>query len=248
MNAITPRLRIFAGPNGSGKSTIKEMLPPQWLGVYVNADELETQLKLDGGIDLGQFGIASSQSAIDSFLETSGLAIREDVMSSLGTWILDDRILRIDAPLLSSYHASILADFIRCSLVDARISFTFETVMSSPTKVDFLRNAKAAGYRVYLYFIATENPEINVARVRHRVASGGHSVPEKKITERYYRCLELLDSAIQSTDRAYLFDSSENERRNWIAEVTSGTDLEIKTDSVPAWFRNSVLSKYDQAG
>jgi hypothetical protein len=32
------------------------------------------------------------------------------------------------------------------------------------------------------------------------------------------------------------------------AEVTSGSDLEIKTDSVPAWFRNSVLSKYDQAG
>ncbi len=247
MNAITPRLRIFAGPNGSGKSTIKEMLPPQWLGVYVNADELETRLKLDGGIDLGPFGITSSQSAIDSFLKTSGLAIRDDVMSSLGSWILEDRILRIEAPIFSSYHASILADFIRCSLVDARISFTFETVMSSPTKVDFLRNAKAAGYRVYLYFIATENPEINVARVSHRVASGGHSVPEKKITERYYRCLELLDSAIQLTDRAYLFDSSENERRNWIAEITSGMDLEIKTDSVPAWFRNSVLSKYDQA-
>lgn len=248
MNAITPRLRIFAGPNGSGKSTIKEMLPPQWLGVYVNADELETRLKRDGGIDLGEFGIDSSQSAIDSFLKASGLALRHDVVSSLGTWVMEERTLRIDAPEISSYHASILADFIRFSLVDARISFTFETVMSSPAKVDFLRNAKAAGYRTYLYFIATENPEINVARVRHRVAAGGHSVPEGKIIERYHRSLELLDSAIQSTDRAYLFDSSENERRNWIAEITSGTDLEIKTDSVPAWFRNSVLSKYDPAG
>jgi predicted ABC-type ATPase len=36
-----PRLRIFAGPNGSGKSTIKDMLPQAWLGVYINADDIE---------------------------------------------------------------------------------------------------------------------------------------------------------------------------------------------------------------
>jgi predicted ABC-type ATPase len=32
-------LRVFAGPNGSGKSTIHEILRPEWIGVYVNADE-----------------------------------------------------------------------------------------------------------------------------------------------------------------------------------------------------------------
>lgn len=30
-----PRLRMFAGPNGSGKSTIKKVLPPELLGVYL---------------------------------------------------------------------------------------------------------------------------------------------------------------------------------------------------------------------
>ncbi len=40
MSAPTPRLRMFAGPNGSGKSTIKEFLHSEWLGVYVNADEI----------------------------------------------------------------------------------------------------------------------------------------------------------------------------------------------------------------
>lgn len=33
MSAPVPRLRMFAGPNGSGKSTIKDILPPEWLGV-----------------------------------------------------------------------------------------------------------------------------------------------------------------------------------------------------------------------
>lgn len=248
MNSAVPRLRIFAGPNGSGKSTIKDILPPQWLGVYVNADDIETGLKLQGRIDLGEYGIDATQAALSAFLTESGLARRPEFKESLGSWILDGGHLRIDAPTISSYHASILADFIRYRLVDARASFTFETVMSSPAKVEFLRRAKAVGYRTYLYFIATENPEINVARVRHRVASGGHPVPEQKIVERYFRCLELLDSAIQSTDRAYLFDSSESDRRNWIAEITSGSDLEIKTDSVPAWFRKAVLAKYDPVG
>lgn len=42
MSEPTPRLRMFAGPNGSGKSTLKKVvtdqLPPEVLGIYVNAD------------------------------------------------------------------------------------------------------------------------------------------------------------------------------------------------------------------
>jgi len=41
--------------------------------------------------------------------------------------------------------------------------------MSSPDKVNFLHRAKDAGFRVYLYYVATENPEINISRVAHRV-------------------------------------------------------------------------------
>ena len=50
----TPRLRIFAGPNGSGKSTIKEVIAPALLGIYVNPDEIEKALNEYGllGISL----------------------------------------------------------------------------------------------------------------------------------------------------------------------------------------------------
>jgi predicted ABC-type ATPase len=41
MKSAIPRLRMFAGPNGSGKSTIKEGLLPEWLGVYINPDEIK---------------------------------------------------------------------------------------------------------------------------------------------------------------------------------------------------------------
>ena len=70
------------------------------------------------------------------------------------------------------------ADFIRQKLLEARVSFTFETVMSVPDKVAFLRKAQQFGYRTYLYYVATEDPDINISRVRYRVKMGGHPVPE----------------------------------------------------------------------
>ena len=42
--AVKARLRVFAGPNGSGKSTILKNLDPEWIGCYVNADEIEKSL------------------------------------------------------------------------------------------------------------------------------------------------------------------------------------------------------------
>jgi predicted ABC-type ATPase len=85
---------------------------------------------------------------------------------------------------------------------------------------------------------------ININRVRLRVAQGGHDVPEDKIVSRYSRSLDLLLPAIRETDRAYVFDNSgENKERVWVAEITAGEQLELKTDRVPAWFQRAVLDK-----
>jgi predicted ABC-type ATPase len=58
------RLRVFAGPNGSGKSTIRELLREEWIGVYVNADEIEKVLARKRGIDLSEFALADSASGL----------------------------------------------------------------------------------------------------------------------------------------------------------------------------------------
>ncbi|MEE4342266.1 hypothetical protein V2J66_11620 [Pseudomonas alliivorans] len=56
--------------------------------------------------------------------------------------------------------------------------------MSHPSKVEIMREARHRGYRTYLYFVSTENPEINVGRVAIRVREGGH--PVESITVRDY--------------------------------------------------------------
>ena len=115
--------------------------------------------------------------------------------------------------------------------------------MSHRSKVDLLREAQLAGYRTYLYFICTDDPEINVARIAARVNTGGHAVPEEKTRVRCYRTLELLPSAIQESNRAYLFDNSlEHEDKVWIAEFTDGATVRfnVEEEDLPAWFLNSV--------
>lgn len=52
-----PRLRMFAGPNGSGKSTLKELLWPDWLGIYINADDIERKIKSEGGFRLANLDV-----------------------------------------------------------------------------------------------------------------------------------------------------------------------------------------------
>lgn len=147
---------------------------------------------------------------------------------------------------IDSYVASILSDWLRRALIETRQSFTFETVLSSADKLDVFRRAKEAGYRIYLYFVATEDPTINVARVAQRVALDGHSVPRDKIVSRYYRSLELLLDAIRLSDRAYIFDNSEENTQGksvWVAEVVDGRELELRVDFIPAWVDTYVLSK-----
>jgi len=100
------------------------------------------------------------------------------------------------------------------------------------------------GYRTYLYFVATEDADINVSRVKYRVKVGGHPVAEDKIRSRYVRSLELLPQAVTYADRAYIFDNSGAERV-WVAEVTDGLEIEMKTDEMPAWFKAALWDKFE---
>ena len=77
-------------------------------------------------------------------------------------------------------------------------SFTYETVMSHEKKIEFIENAKAAGYRVYLYFFATSDPQINVNRIQLRVKQDGHDVSESIVYQRYERSLAQLKKSCQT--------------------------------------------------
>jgi len=240
---------MFAGPNGSGKSTLKSYLPVELLGVYLNADEIEQEVRETGHLDLSSYGVTAASDEVlafftgSSFLESAGLG------ESARALTFADGRLDFSRVQVNSYLASVAVDFLRTRLLQTRTSFTFETVMSHPDKVQVLARARRAGFRTYLYFVATDDPAINISRVRNRVAQGGHPVPEDRIESRYHRSLDLLMDAIRHTHRAYVFDNSgdsSDPRQTWLAEITDGTELELKSDRIPSWFKRAILDKASQ--
>jgi predicted ABC-type ATPase len=241
-----PRLRMFAGPNGSGKSTLKTYLPPPLLGVYLNPDEIERSILKSGFLDLADYGVISSSQAVLSFFEKSSLLGDSGSERAFSRFEFNNGHLTFAGAQENSYLASVLVDFLRQKLMEKKVSVTLETVMSHPGKVELLQAAQHAGYRTYLYYVATDDPAINISRVKNRVSLGGHFVREDKITSRYNRSLELLMPAIRYSNRAYIFDNSRESDTNtqtWVAEITDGKILNLKSDKIPGWFKRSVLDK-----
>lgn len=242
MNFQTPRLRIFAGPNGSGKSTLQAVISKELLGVYINPDEIEKEIKEFNFLDLTSYGVQTDEIEILSFFSKSTLLEKADLLEEAEYLRFIDHKLDFFNVIVNSYFASVCADFIRKKLLGIRKSFTFETVMSSYDKVELLKLAQKLGYRTYLYFIATHDPLINISRVQYRVSRGGHDVPEDKIISRYTRSLENLWPAIQHTNRAYVFDNS-GHRQAWICEVTNGLELDIRHHAVPHWVDKYLIDR-----
>jgi predicted ABC-type ATPase len=243
----TPRLRMFAGPNGSGKSTIKAaiaaVIGPELFGVYINPDEIESGIRASGVLDLALYGVETSAGDVLDFFVASSFLAKVGLTHEAAALRYDDGKLDFAAVSVNSYFASVAADFIRHKLLDAGVTFTFETVMSSEDKIEFLKKAQEHGFRTYLYYVATEDPEINISRVASRVAEGGHPVPTDKIVERYRRSLGLLADAVQYVNRAYIFDNS-SDNKVWVAEVTDNDILELKTDVMPNWFKTALWDKF----
>jgi len=87
-------------------------------------------------------------------------------------------------------------------------SLIFETVLSAPDKISFIQRAKQKGYFIRLFFIGTDHPQINAARIVHRVMMGGHDVPISKIISRYSKSIINCKLLVPVVDRLYLYDNS----------------------------------------
>lgn len=108
--------------------------------------------------------------------------------------------------------AAVRAQEIREECLLGGTSMLVETVFSRQDKLEFIQRAKNAGFFVRFFFIGTDTPEINAARVARRVISGGHDVPITKIISRYDRSIAYAALAFQIADRAYVYDNSVDNR------------------------------------
>ncbi|WP_150911580.1 AAA family ATPase [Marinobacter halotolerans] len=150
------------------------------------------------------------------------------------------RSLWPDAPEKHSYEAALIAERERFRLIEERQSFCFETVFSHPSKVDFVGTAKAAGFRIRIFYFHLELASLNKARVASRVKSGGHSVPEAKIESRIPRTLANLRQCVGLADELHLVDNSSLDRPYVRLALWQSGQWHLYHETLPQWARELI--------
>jgi predicted ABC-type ATPase len=129
--------------------------------------------------------------------------------------------------------------------INERGSLAFETTLGGNTIPGLLERAADSGLGIRVWFVALESPELHLARVRARVARGGHDIPEGKVRERYDRSRINLVRLLPKLTSLMVYDNSEEAdpavtvpRPRLILHVEEGRIVEMcAPHAVPRWAR-----------
>ena len=108
--------------------------------------------------------------------------------------------------------------------------FHQETTLAGQSIIKTVKKAKQKGFEVHLWYIYVDTVEIAKQRVRDRVASGGHGIPEEIIERRSLTSLKTLKEIVPLCNEVRLYDNTEV--YNPTARIINGR-LKILDNNIP---------------
>ena len=110
-------------------------------------------------------------------------------------------------------------------LARAREDFAFESTLAGRSAHRLLTGLVGVGYDVHIFYLWLPSPELAVARVRRRVETGGHDVPELVIRRRFWKSLRNFDCLYRPIATTWrLYDGSVLGGRPLIAHGTGARE------------------------
>lgn len=95
-------------------------------------------------------------------------------------------------------------------LVEASADFVVETTLANLSYAHKIPVWRKRGYLVSLAYLRLDSADESVARVRNRVAAGGHGIPEDTIRRRFGKSLSYFDTIYRPiVDEWYVWASRE---------------------------------------
>lgn len=125
-----------------------------------------------------------------------------------------------------------------------RSTFAIETTLGGETIAALLESALSARIEVRIWYAGLRSPELHIARVRARVARGGHDIPEVKIRARFNSSRLNLIRLIPKLTELRVYDNSEEVDPNagmapepkLLLQMASGKIVSLcDLPSTPAW-------------
>lgn len=91
--------------------------------------------------------------------------------------------------------------------------FAIETTLTTLSYHNLIKDCKAKGYNIVLFYVWLNSPELAKCRVKSRVEKGGHNIPEDVIERRYFKGMKnLTEIFIPLCDAWVNVDNSNNDR------------------------------------
>ena len=129
------------------------------------------------------------------------------------------------------------------ALAAAKQDFAFESTLSSRSFAPFLRQLKAQGYQVAIYYFSLSNALLAVRRVKLRVAMGGHDVPVDTVRRRYARSMSnFLTLYLPLADDWTVYDNSSAQQVKMIAAFSNSI---LKVLESKSWLKLQKQIKAD---
>ena len=94
-------------------------------------------------------------------------------------------------------------------LLEKREDFAVETTLATRSLLKIIKQTQELGYEVTLLYFWLNSPELAIQRVRDRVKTGGHNIPDAVARRRYVMGLQyFFGSYIPVIDHWILADNS----------------------------------------
>lgn len=134
--------------------------------------------------------------------------------------------------------------------IEKKLDWVFETTLGGNTIAALLQRAAETGLAVRVWYVGLAAPELHIARVRARVARGGHDIPESKIRERYDQSRVNLIHLLPWLTSLRLYDNSEEgdpategPRPKLILSLDEGRIVQVlPMNEVPQWAKPIVTA------
>jgi predicted ABC-type ATPase len=124
--------------------------------------------------------------------------------------------------------------------IEERRSFAVETTLRTDVSIRQARAAKDQRFTTMATYVATDDPEINVERVRERGLRGGHSAPRERVLEIYRASLSNLAVLLATFDLVYVWDNTRDRQSPVLVLETEAGVVTRRSDSPPMWLTGAL--------